>query len=35
MANAWLQAMAKARKANPKVKDFKKISAIAKKNYKK
>jgi hypothetical protein len=33
--NTWLKAMAQARKENPKVKDFAKIAAIAKKNYKK
>lgn len=34
MANAWITHMSKTRKANPKVKDFKKIAAIAKKTYK-
>ena len=34
MANKWLDAMAKARKDNPKIKDFKKIAQIAKASYK-
>lgn len=35
MGNKWLEAMAKARKDNPKIKDFKKIAMIAKSQYKK
>jgi hypothetical protein len=31
--NPWLKAMAQARKENPKVKDFKAISVLAKKIY--
>jgi hypothetical protein len=33
--NAWLVALAKARKENPAIKDFKKLTVIAKKSYKK
>jgi hypothetical protein len=34
MGNKWIEAMAKARKENPSIKDFKKIVVIAKKTYK-
>jgi hypothetical protein len=33
--NAWLEHLAKTRKANPKVKDVAKLAKIAKKTYKK
>lgn len=32
--NPWIAHMAKTRKANPKITDFKKIASIAKKTYK-
>jgi hypothetical protein len=31
--NPWLVHLAKVRKANPKLKDFKKLSLLAKKSY--
>jgi len=31
--NPWIVHMSATRKANPKIKDFKKIAAIAKKTY--
>ena len=33
--NPWLKHMAKTRKENPKIKDFKTIASLAKKTYKK
>jgi len=35
MVNPWIEHLAKVRKANPKVKDIKKLAKIAKKSYKK
>jgi len=35
MANKWIVHMAKVRKANPKIKDFKALANLAKKTYKK
>jgi len=32
--NPWIKHMAKTRKANPKIKDFKTIANLAKKSYK-